>query len=100
MFLVSLCAQMCGFSLPFVCRNMRLTKSGWGRLVRRHTQRFNLLISRSSTADAVTPLLDNSPINFHNLFCGNVIERLRALKSIGSLIKISEHNLHQRRVLI
>jgi phytoene dehydrogenase-like protein len=40
-------------------------------------------------ADAVTPLLDNSPINFHNLFCGNVIERLRALKSIGSLIKIS-----------
>ena len=41
------------------------------------------------TADAITPLLDNSPINFHNLFCGNVIERLRALKAIGSLIKIS-----------
>lgn len=50
---------------------------------------FLSLLSRFS-ADAITPLLDNSPINVHKMFSGSFSDRLRSLKSLPSFFKMGE----------
>jgi phytoene dehydrogenase-like protein len=42
-------------------------------------------------ADAITPLLDSSPVNFHQLFSGSLHERLGSLKSLRSILRMGSH---------
>lgn len=51
---------------------------------------FYLCCLPHSSADAITPLLDNSPINVHKMFSGSFADRLHSLKSLPSFFKMGE----------
>ena len=46
------------------------------------------------SADSIIPLLDNSPVNLHNMFSGSLRQRLCSLKSLLPILKMGIYVNH------
>lgn len=67
---------------------------GWRKLVKLVLVLFSFYLCclPCFSADAITPLLDNSPINVHQMFSGSFSDRVRSLKSLPPFFKMGEPN--------
>ena len=73
-----------------IYRDMKNMSTGWRKLVTlsSYKDKIILLFLSMELADAITPLLDSSPVNFHKLFSGGIYDRVYSLKSICSILKM------------
>ena len=65
-------------------------KYGWKKLVSFFSYEIFYNLLHNISADAITPLLDNKPVNTHKLFSGSLWDKFYSLKSLGSIFRMGE----------
>ena len=61
-----------------------------GKLIHRKSVMNATIICLHISADAITPLLDNRPVNIHKLLVGSIQDKFRSLKPLRSIFRMGE----------